>query len=86
VRVLVGPSSSSTSKLQTHPLVREGVPHKNIKNLKILLWKGNKNWSQVPDGGLIPEQPVRLTDGSKIASNLPICGRTVTFLVTDVSP
>jgi hypothetical protein len=39
---------------------------KNRKYLKIMSMEGKKNFSWVPDGGLIPGQTGRLTVGRKI--------------------
>jgi hypothetical protein len=55
VTALARSSSNYTSKLQTRTLVRE-APQK----------MKTANWSQFPDGGLMPGQTIRLTMGRKI--------------------
>jgi hypothetical protein len=56
------------SKLQTRPLVSEGVTKYQSRScLKEISWR-KKNWSQVPDGRLTPGQTGRLTVSRKLTS------------------
>jgi hypothetical protein len=64
VTALARPRSNCTSKLQTHRLVREGVPHPETRNRQI----EKKNWPWAPDGSSTPRQTGRLTVGSNLTS------------------
>jgi hypothetical protein len=70
VIALARSSSNCASKSQIRLLVREGARYgKNWKCFNIISVK-EKNWSRVPDGGVIPGQTGRLTIGRKITLTL----------------
>jgi hypothetical protein len=54
--------ASCTSKLQTHPLVREGAPQHEDRKCPTLI----QIWSWVTDEGLTPRQTGQLTVGCNI--------------------
>jgi hypothetical protein len=55
-------TANCTSKLQTRPLVREGVPQHDDRKCTTVI----KIWPWVPDGGPTPKQTDRLTVGHKL--------------------
>jgi hypothetical protein len=70
------PKSDSSGKaqkqlyinLQTRPLVREGATKLQTRNCLKEISRRKKNWSQVPDGRLTPEQTGRLTINRKLTA------------------
>jgi hypothetical protein len=75
------------SKLQSHPLVREGAPYKETHNSQ-----KTKIWSWAPDGSQTPRYTGRLTVGRKLTSTstgIPVPGgnkyRNLAFQVGGVS-
>jgi hypothetical protein len=56
------------SKLQTHPLVREGATKLRTRNCLKEISRKKKNWSQVLNGRLTPGQTGRLTVGRKLTA------------------
>jgi hypothetical protein len=64
VTALARPRSNCTSKLQTHPLVREGDPRQETRNCQT----ETKIWSWAPAGTPKPRQTGRLTGGRNLTS------------------
>jgi hypothetical protein len=56
------------SKLQTHPLVREGATKYQTRTCLKEISRKKKNWSRVPDGRLTPRQTGRQTVCRKLTS------------------
>jgi hypothetical protein len=60
--------TSSNSKLQTRPLVREGTTKQQTRNCLKKISRRKKNWSRVSDGRLTPRH--RLTVGRNVTLTL----------------
>jgi hypothetical protein len=78
VTALARPRSNGTSKLQTHPLVREGASHEETRNRQT----EKKIWSWAPDGSPTPRQTGRLTVGRKLTSLYIMLSRLVAAKAT----
>jgi hypothetical protein len=64
VTAMARPRCNCTSKLQAHPLFREGAPHQETRNCQT----ENKNLVMGPDGCLKPRQTGRLIVGRNLTS------------------
>jgi hypothetical protein len=62
---LARPRNNCMSKLQTHLLVREGIPQQETRNYQI----ENKIWLWAPDGSPAPREIGRLNVGRNLASS-----------------
>jgi hypothetical protein len=68
VAALARPRGNCTRNLQTRPLFREGATKLQPRNCLKEISRKKKNWSQVPDGRLTPEQTGWLTVSRKLTA------------------
>jgi hypothetical protein len=71
-------STNSSCLGQNRPLVREGVPHQQIRDGLTVI----KIWSWAPDGSLTPRQTGRLTVGSNITLTSTLSSSSPAGLMT----
>jgi hypothetical protein len=78
--------TSTYSKLQTRPLIREDATKLQTQNSLKKISRRKKNWSRVPDGRLTPRRTGRLIVGRNVTLTLVVRHMTVLVIKLVLQP